>query len=70
MNIAWNRRQFLQGAGSAFAVGAVIAGAPGSMRAQAPAVSGDDDAVRCITTTKDAPWQTVELAKPGWRWDA
>jgi glucosylceramidase len=22
------------------------------------------------TTTKDAPWQTQELAKPGWRWDA
>ena len=70
MNIAWNRRQFLQGAGSAFAVGAAMAGAPVSMRAQASAVSDDDDAVRCVTTTKDAPWQTQELAKPGWRWDA
>ena len=69
MNIAWNRRQFLQGAGSAFAVGAAMAGVPGAVRAQASAVSDDDD-VRCVTTTAETPWQAQAPAKPGWRWDA
>ncbi len=29
-----------------------------------------EDEVRCVTTTAEKPWQTQELAKPGWRWDA
>ncbi len=70
MKIEWNRREFLQGAGSAFAVGAAMAGAPGAVKAQSPAVSTHDDEVSCITTTAETPWQAQALAKPGWRWDA
>ena len=68
MKIAWNRRQFLQGAGSAFAVGTALTGAPRAMGAQAAAVR--DDEAGCVTTTAEAPWQVQALAKPGWRWDA
>ena len=61
MKIAWNRRQFLQGAALA------AAGAPSAVRAQSSAVSADE--VSCITTTAGTPWQAQALAKPGWRWD-
>src|SRR5258708_20973832 len=66
MKIAWNRREFLQGAGAAFAA----AGAPSVVSAQSAPVSAEGDKVSCITTTAEAPWQAQSLAKPGWRWDA
>jgi len=62
----WSRRRFLQGVGSAFAVGA-------SGQGCAVAQSGGGTAkvaASCVTTTKDAAWQEQALAKPGWRWDA
>ena len=64
MRIAWDRRQFLQGAGAALAA----AGTPSVVRAQAPSVSAGE--ASCISTTAATPWQTQALAKPGWRWDA
>ncbi len=70
MKIAWNRRQFLHGAGSVVAVRTAMAGVPRVLGAQAAAVSSHDDEVSCVTTTAEAPWQVQALAKPGWRWDA
>src|SRR5260370_18912420 len=66
MKIGWNGREFLQGAGAAFAA----AGAPSVVSAQSAPVSAEGDKVSCITTTAEAPWQAQSLAKPGWRWDA
>jgi glucosylceramidase len=70
MKIAWDRRQFLQGAGSALAVGTAMAGAPGAVMAQASPASVRHDEASCITTTAETPWQAQALAAPGWRWDA
>jgi glucosylceramidase len=62
----WSRRRFLQGAGSALAIGAA-----GSMGAAAQSNgSSEKVAAACVTTTKDAAWQEQPLAKAGWRWDA
>src|SRR5271156_5656537 len=65
MKIVWNRRQFLAGAGSAFAVGTVT-----PLRAAQQGENAGADVATCVTTTAEAPWQVQELAKPGWRWDA
>src|SRR5215471_528778 len=62
----WSRRQFLQGVGSALAVGAVR---PRDAAAQSNDAT-EKVAATCVTTTKDAAWQEQPLAKPGWRWDA
>ena len=61
-----NRRQFIQGVGSALAVGAVM-----PLGAGAQEVAGAEGKVvaSCVTTTKDAAWQVQSLAAPGWRWD-
>jgi glucosylceramidase len=65
MKITWNRRQFLQGAGSALAVGTAM-----PLRAAQQGANAGADAVTCVTTTAGLPWQVQTLAKPGWRWDA
>jgi glucosylceramidase len=59
----WNRRQFLQGIGSALALRPIGAVAQSNGTAEKIAAT-------CVTTTKDAAWQEQPLAKPGWRWDA
>ncbi len=61
-----NRRQFIQGVGSALAVGAAMPLGAGAQQA----VSAEKVVASCVTTTKDAAWQVQPLAKPGWRWDA
>src|SRR6202035_3873552 len=65
MKSEWNRRQFLQGAGSAWALGAAM-----PLRATQQGAGAGTEVATCITTTAGAPWQVQALAEPGWRWDS
>jgi glucosylceramidase len=70
MTSEWNRRQFLQAAGSAIVVGTATSALPVTASAQPRSPIAEGDAVSLTTTTSQSPWQKQALAEPGWRWDA